>query len=56
MYWYKGNKYVVSDAKAKMKDSITREWVDAIVYFPIGSSATTYVREKSDFEAKFKKL
>lgn len=56
MYWYKGNKYVIANDKAKMKDPSSREWVDAVLYFPVGSSGTTYVREKSDFEAKFKKL
>lgn len=37
----------------RMKDPTTREWVNAVIYCDIKTHAT-YVREKSDFEDKFK--
>lgn len=37
----------------KMKNPTTREWVDCVVYRDI-RSYETYVREKIDFEYKFK--
>lgn len=36
-----------------MKNPTTREWVDCVVYRDI-RSYETYVREKIDFEYKFK--
>lgn len=37
----------------RMKNPTTREWVDAVIYRNI-RTYDTYVREKSDFEDKFK--
>lgn len=39
----------------KMKNPTTREWVDGVIYRNI-RTYEIYVREKSDFEDKFKVL
>ena len=37
----------------RMKNPTTREWIDAVIYHNI-RTYEKYVREKSDFEDKFK--
>lgn len=67
---YKGNKYTAYNSLGlKLKDPTTGEWVDAVEYRPLEtwvcketgeeeirqSWNTMYVRERSDFLAKFKR-
>lgn len=52
MYEYKGNYYRVT-GKGKVK--IGAEWVDCIIYM-LMDGHETFVREKSDFINKFKKV
>lgn len=51
-YLYKNNKYMYI-GKCLMKDAATRKWVNAIVYADYYNSEKLYIREETDFLAKF---
>ena len=57
VYTYKDRIYVVMD-NCSMKDPVSREWLDAVIYSPLIDGIIQdikYVREKTDFIKKFKK-
>lgn len=51
-YLYKNHKYMYI-SKCLMKDAVTRKWVNAIVYADYYNSEKLYIREETDFLAKF---
>lgn len=56
-YVYKGSTYVIIGT-TKMKNPVTREWQDAIIYSEtIGGtmSSDMYTRESKEFFERFKK-
>lgn len=53
---YKGVDYVAITTNVKMKNPITGEWQAAIYYYAAANiQAGYFVRERVDFEEKFKK-
>lgn len=56
IYSYKNNLYNMIGT-GKMKDPVTRLWLDSVVYRPIisVSSNRLYTRESKDFFKKFKR-
>jgi hypothetical protein len=52
IYYYKGFEYRAIE-EVKMKDPVTREWVDAVQYRRRADRENIYVRERKDFLEKF---
>ena len=46
--------YLILSPYARMKNPTTQEWVDAVIYEDSGHNL--YIREKRDFNNKFKKV
>ena len=55
LFRYKGNDYVVT-GEVKFKDPASGEWAQAYLYVNRNEPDTVYVREKSDFDAKFEQV
>ena len=51
VYKYKGHEYVVI-GECRMKNPITRIWIDAVMYQRVGGE-DTFVREKEEFYNRF---
>ena len=51
-----GNLYEVISFSAKMKNPITREWLDAVIYQSYNNENETWVREKSEFLERFENV
>ncbi len=53
---YDSTLYTVLNPSAKMKHPQTREWVLAVVYVQKYGDETQFIRMKSEFLSKFKKV
>jgi hypothetical protein len=51
MYTYKGKNYEIH-SEGKMKDRVSREWIDCVFY--TSSTGETYARERREFYELFK--